>query len=167
MRSLILFVTILITLTNFALADKIYLENLVIDNVWIKDTPPNHPLTAGYLTIENRGPTKDTLIFVSSPFSDKGEIHTMIMEKNVMKMRPMIDGLIIPSGEIVQLRPGSFHLMFTGLNQQMVPLDNHLITLLFKNAGAITVQAIVKPLKSKASSGHSDQTHLDLKYQKF
>ena len=68
--------------------------------------PPNHPVTSGYLKIENDGNTADVLIDVSADFAMKSEIHEMKTEGDVMKMRPLESGLVIPADGEVYLKPG-------------------------------------------------------------
>ena len=126
-------------------AEKVNFNDIIIDNVWIKDTPPNHKITAGYLTIENLSDTDATLLSVSSSFAKKVEIHQMNMDGEVMKMRPIKDGLFIPAGEIIYLKPDGFHLMFMMLNMQIISQQTHRIKLTFRNIGSVEVSATVKP----------------------
>ena len=66
MRQLLFFVSMLIGFSTIALADGIKFKQLEINDAWIKETPPNHPMTGGYLKIENDGNTADVLIGVSA-----------------------------------------------------------------------------------------------------
>ena len=68
MKKLLFFFSVLIGFSTNALADGIEFEQLEIDGAWIKETPPNHPVTGGYLKIENDGNTADVLIGVSADF---------------------------------------------------------------------------------------------------
>ena len=122
MKQLLLFFSVLIGSSTIALADGIKFKQLEIDDAWIKETPPNHPMTGGYFKIENDGNTADVLIGISANFAMKSEIHEMKMEGDVMKMRPLENGLVIPADGEVYLKPGGYHLMFMKLNQQMIPM---------------------------------------------
>ena len=135
----------LLTEIPSAFAEKNTFKTLVIQNVWIKDNPFNHPMTAAYLTIHNTSNSDTTLIAVSSSIAERIEIHQMSMDNDIMKMRPLKDGLIIPANDITYLKPGDFHLMFFGLKKQMTPMETHLINLTFQNLGTIAVHALVKP----------------------
>lgn len=65
--------------------------------------------SAGYFTLENKG--ADTrLTHVTSPISDKVEIHNHIEEDGIMKMR-RVEGVDLIKGKPVEFRPGSYHLM--------------------------------------------------------
>jgi copper(I)-binding protein len=101
-----LFFCLVFGFSNIALADGIKFKQLEIEYAWIKETPPNHPVTSGYLKIENDGNTADVLIDVSADFAMKSEIHEMKTEGDVMKMRPLESGLVIPADGEVYLKPG-------------------------------------------------------------
>ncbi len=65
------------------------------------------------------GASADTLVSVSTPAAERGEIHDMTMtDDGVMKMRHLADGLEIPAGGTVELKPGGMHLMFLGLKKR-------------------------------------------------
>ena len=140
-------------------AEKVNFNDIIIDNVWIKDTPPNHKITAGYLTIENLSDTDATLLSVSSSFSKKGKIHQIKMDGEVMKMRPVTDGLFIPAGEIIYLKPDGFHLMFMMLNMQIIPQQTHKITLTFRNLGSVEVSATVKSTPTSDNLNSESNNH--------
>ena len=140
-----------------AYAEQLKFNHIIINNAWIKDTPPNHKTTAGYLTIENLGDTDERLLSVSSSFAAKGEIHQMKIDGEVMKMRPIPDGLVIPAGEIIYLKPGSFHLMFMKLNTQIIPQQTLKIILTFEKLGSVVMPATVKSVP--ASDDPSSEKH--------
>ena len=97
-----------IGLSNAALAGSIKVEQLELHDAWIRETPTDHPATGGYLIIENHGNTTDVLVSVSADFAIKSEIHEMKMEGDVMKMRPLENGLVIPENEQIHLKPGGY-----------------------------------------------------------
>ena len=159
MRVFILFIALIIGSVAGAYPEPLKFNHIIIDNVWIKDTPPNHKTTAGYLTIENLGDTDEILLSVSSSFAAKGEIHQMKMDGEVMKMRPIPDGLIIPAGESIYLKPGSFHLMFMKLNMQIIPMQTLELTLTFKNLGSVIVPATVKSAPASDNANSKKHNH--------
>ncbi len=89
---------------------------LQIMDARLRATPPNARVAAGYMNVRNAGADADRLIGGTADFADKVEIHEMSMEGGVMKMRPLSNGLEIAPGETVELAPGGYHLMLTGLN---------------------------------------------------
>ena len=57
------------------------------------------------------------------------------MEDGIAKMRPVKGGLEIKPGETVELKPGSFHVMFVGLKKPLSAGDQFKATLVFEKAG--------------------------------
>ena len=142
-----------------AFAEKNTFKTLVIQDVWIKDNPFNHPMTAGYLTIHNKSNSDTKLMAVSSSIAERIEIHQMSMDNNIMKMRQLKDGLIIPANDITYLKPGDFHLMFFGLKKQMNPTETHLVNLTFHNLGTVVVHALVKRSENGKGLSHEKHNH--------
>src|SRR5262252_8004601 len=114
--SSILFACIL-SLTAAAAAQEFKAGPLEIDHPWSRATPKGAKVAAGYLTIKNSGTTPDRLVSGTSPVAGKFEIHEMSMDKGVMKMRPVPEGVEIKPGETVELKPNSFHFMMMDLKR--------------------------------------------------
>ena len=86
--------------------------DIEIKNAWARATPGGAQTAAAYVTIE--APSGDRLTGVSTPAAQKADIHSMTMDNGVMKMR-QLDGLDLPAGKEVTLKPGGYHIMLTGL----------------------------------------------------
>lgn len=111
-----------------------------IDHPWSRATPGGATVAAGYFVLKNTGGAPDRLVSVSAPFAGRAEIHEMAMKDGVMTMRPLADGVAIPAGGTVALKPGSYHLMFLDLK---APLKEGTLvdgTLTFEKAGTVAVQ---------------------------
>jgi len=54
-----------------------------------------------------------------------------------MKMRQLKDGLEIPPGGMVTLKPGGFHVMFMQMKEQLKEGTTQKVKLQFRNAGEI------------------------------
>ena len=80
-----------------------------LSDAWIRETPPNRNVAAGYLTIANPSDTDRMLIGAHSPDA-RVEVHEMRHEDGMMRMR-RLESLAIPAGEEVTLAPGGTHLM--------------------------------------------------------
>ena len=107
-------------LTTGAQAQDYKLGSLEISQPWSRATPPSAQSAGGFLVITNKGTTADRLIAVKSAISDKAEVHEMKMDGNVMRMRELEKGLEIPPGGTVELKPGSFHIIFIKLSDRML-----------------------------------------------
>lgn len=113
---------------------------LEISGAFTRATLPNAPVAGGFFTVTNTGAEDDLLLSVSSPIAKQSQIHEMAMEGDVMKMRQLADGLVIPAGESVTLAPGGYHLMFMGLNATIKEGDTVPVTLTFEKAGTIVIE---------------------------
>ena len=67
-------------------------------------------LTGGFLEIHNNTDIDQILISANCEKFNVTEIHEMILEENMMKMRKMTS-LKIKAGETLKLQPGGYHLM--------------------------------------------------------
>jgi copper(I)-binding protein len=65
------------------------------------------------------------------------------MDKGVMKMRPVPDGVEIKPGETVELKPGSFHIMMTDLKKPIERGKPFKASLTFEKAGPVEVEFTV------------------------
>jgi uncharacterized protein YcnI/copper(I)-binding protein len=131
--------------------------SLAIEGAWTRATAEGAKVAAGYLTIRNTGASADTLVSVSTPAAERGEIHDMTMtEDGVMKMRRLADGLEIPAGGAAELKPGGTHLMFLGLKEQLVEGGTLEVTLTFKSGAVTTVKLPIRALGASSGSGHGE-----------
>ena len=126
-----------------------------IGTVQIRATAPGMAVTGGYVTITNNGHAGDRLVAASAGFAKRVEIHEMIHDNGVMKMRQRSGGIEIPAGETVMLKPGGLHMMFMGLGETMAPGDMRDVTLEFASGHVVSVPAMVlKPGDIKMDDGH-------------
>lgn len=82
---------------------------VTVGEAWCRAAPTAAPAAACYLTLT--ADAADRLTAVESPAGARSEIHTMSLEGGVMRMRKLPDGLPLPAGKAVVLRPGAEHLM--------------------------------------------------------
>jgi len=147
-----------------AVAESYQLGDLVIDKPYARSTPPLAPVGGGFMTITNNGSEADTLISGKATFSKAFEIHEMSMKNGIMKMAELENGLVIPAGETVVLKPGSYHVMFITLAEQLKPDEKRKATLTFEKAGDIEVEFIVKDI---LKMNHSKMEHSEMKHKKM
>ena len=143
-----------ILFSGFSLAGTKNTEvhGLEFSNYWLRATPHNHSVTAGYFVVTNNTEVSDRLLSIDTDFADRNEIHEMKMDGNVMKMREISHGLLLPPSEVIKLEPGGLHLMFMGLNQSISEGNEHTITLVFEKAGEVKLNFPVKKQASKHGS---------------
>ena len=93
------------------------------------------------------------LIAGNSPAAGLVEIHEMKMVNDVMKMAALPNGLDLPAGKTVELKPGSYHIMLMDLKAPLAADSTVPVTLTFQDAkGHKTTQEMKLPVKSLATS---------------
>ena len=128
---------------------------LEISAPWSRAIPPAAPVAAGYLSIHNRGSQDDRLVEVRSTAAARVEIHELRHEDGMARMRLLPDGLPLPAGETVELRPGGYHLMFITPGDGFVAGRQVAATLVFEHAGELPVEFEVRPIGAQsAGEGH-------------
>jgi len=116
---------------------------LVISHPHIPAPAKGSPVSAGYVEIHNKGMQDEVLLDVSSTFSERSQIHTMVVVDDVARMRLVKDGVIIPAGGMVRLEQGGLHLMFMRMSETLEEGQLKDVVLTFKNAGEIKIGMIV------------------------
>lgn len=160
MKSIIATTAITLMMVASGSTDEIKAGDLLLENIRARATLPGAPVAGGYLTITNTGSTSDRLIGGSVSFAAKVEVHEMKIENDVMKMRQMTDGIEIPAGATVELKPGGYHLMFMKPAEQLKEGESREGVLEFDNAGSVTVKFdVVKLGKSMKHGSHGKMKH--------
>ena len=114
--------------------------DITVSADWSRATPAAAPIAGAYVEIRNDGSSSDRLVGATVYVAGRVEIHEMTVVDGVMRMRPLSSGLPIPSGEIVTLRPGSYHLMLMELRRPLVQGERIKGTLVFERAGSIDAE---------------------------
>jgi copper(I)-binding protein len=101
-----------------------------VKQAWVRATVPQQTATGAYMQISA---SKDArLVEVRSDVASVAELHEMVMDGNVMKMRA-VSGLDLPAGKAVELKPGGYHVMLMGLKQSLKAGDSVPITLVIES----------------------------------
>jgi periplasmic copper chaperone A len=137
-----------------------YADDVKVTKAWARATAPGQDSASVQLTITSK---KDaTLIGVASGSAQSGEIHTMVMEGDVMKMRA-IESLPLPAKKAVSLGEDGNHLMLIGLKNPLkagrkLPFA---ITVKFADGktSVIRILATIKPLQTASDAG---QMHMQM-----
>lgn len=114
-------------------------EGIEISNARINPPLPGQTTGVAFLRLDNHG-EDDRLIAVTSKDSERVELHTHLNEDGVMKMR-RVEGIDVPHGASVVLKPGSFHIMM--FETKVALGDEVVLTLDFETADDLTVVAPV------------------------
>lgn len=117
-------------------------DTLSVVEPWSRATPPGATVGAVYFEIVNSTAVADSLLRVSSASADHAEMHTVLHEEGLAKMRPMTQ-VDVPAGQRVRFEPGAMHVMLLKLKQPLKEGDRVPVTLTFQRAGEIKVEAVV------------------------
>ncbi len=117
---------------------------LRVEGGWVRATPPGAPAGAAYFSVANTGKTPDRLLGGSAPGVKRVEVHEMSVAGGIMRMRPLGEGLPIPAGALVALKPGGYHIMLIGLDSPLKAGDTLPLTLNFEKAGQVVVNLPIK-----------------------
>lgn len=106
-----------------------------------RPTPVGRQSTGCYLTLT--APSDDRLVGVSSPVAGRIEIHESRMESNMMMMRELKEGMALPAGAVVELKPGGSHIMLLAVTEPLKAGDTVPLTLTFASAPPVEIAAAV------------------------
>lgn len=152
MTRLVMITLLLAGLAGNAQAHEYKVGSIEIQHPWARATPKGAAVAGGYLKVTNNGTTPDRLIGGSVDVAQKFEIHEMSMDGGVMKMRELKDGLEIPPGATVELKPGSYHIMMMNLAHPLGKGEKVKASLEFEKAGKVDVEFAVQPIGGSAPS---------------
>jgi len=142
-------------------------KNIVVSNVWARESAGAAESGAVYLTIENTSGTVDKLFSASVPqtFAKSASIHETVTadgttattmagdssspttsgsgSASMMSMK-QVASVSIPANGSVTFEPGGYHIMLTGLAAPLKNGQKFDLNLGFLNGGVIKVTATVK-----------------------
>jgi hypothetical protein len=137
--------------------------HLMVEHAWARPTIGNAPNSAAYLKITNKGGAPHTLTDVKSDVAEKVQLHMVMKEGEVMRMRPVKGGIAVPANASLELKPGGYHIMLIGLTKKLTLGDMFDLTLQFKGQGDVLVKVMVQKMGGKGSGamkhGHGHGAH--------
>jgi periplasmic copper chaperone A len=136
-----------------ALAHEFKAGQIAIGHPYARASVPGQVAGGGYLSLDNRGNAGDRLLSASADVSQSVQLHSMAMEGDVMRMR-QVDGIDLPAGKKVELKPGGLHIMFMGLKAPLKAGDKFPLTLKFERAGEVKVQVSVEAGSTAPAAAH-------------
>ncbi len=126
--------------------------HLMVEGAWARAATSK--VGGAFATIQNHGKIDDRLLSAASPVAQRVEIHTTEMKDGVMKMIEQKDGIVIPAGQAVELKPGGYHVMLMGLKGPLVEGNVVPVTLKFEKAGEVTLEVHIKAAGAMGGMKH-------------
>ena len=120
-----------------------------------RPTPVGRQMTGCYLTLTSVA--EDRLMSVATPVAGRAQIHESKIESNMMMMHELKDGLPLPAGQKVELKPGGNHIMLLSVETPVTMGQTVPLTLTFASAAPVEVTAVVgqpKVTEADAYAGH-------------
>jgi hypothetical protein len=141
-----------IVATAFAVLSTAAFAQTTVKDPWIRGTVAQQKATGLFAQITSVQGGK--LVSAASPVAGVVEVHEMAMDGTVMKMRALANGLELPAGKVVELKPGGYHVMLMDLKQAMKPGDTVPVTLVIEGKDGkketLELKVPVRPLGGAA-----------------
>ncbi|GIU48713.1 hypothetical protein TUM4249_04650 [Shewanella sp. KT0246] len=116
--------------------------------------PASVPNTAAYLTLMNHSDEDVTLVSVTTPAAKEAQLHTLVEENGMVKMR-QVEGFDIPSHSTLTLQPSGDHIMLLSLTAPLTMGDTVPLVLTFKDGKTLTIELAVE----KRSTNETQESH--------
>ncbi|MEZ9657413.1 copper chaperone PCu(A)C [Vibrio splendidus] len=122
-------------------------NDVMVHDAYARATPPSAVNSAVFTTLMNHSDKERSIIAATTPAAGKVELHDVIVDGDVMKMR-QIQQITIPANGEVVLKPGSLHIMLFDLKDGLKEGEQIEMTLTFANGETQTFDAPVKKVMS-------------------
>lgn len=134
------------------------ISDLSFNDPWIRGSVPGQKNGAGYLVIDNKSSQPGALVSIDSDRADRIELHTIVREDGVAKMRE-VQEIPVPANGSVTLQPGGYHVMFIGLTQPFKEGESVPVKLNFANGQSAEVTFAVKAPTYMGGGGMQGHGH--------
>jgi copper(I)-binding protein len=112
-----------------------------------------------FQSIRNTGAAADKMISARSAVAERVELHRMVMDGSMMRMREVPE-VLLPPGDGPSFQQGkadAYHLMLINLKRPLKEGDRFAVTVRFQNAGELEMMVTVQ--KPGAMSGRHSGHH--------
>ena len=139
----------------------------IVVDPWARATVQGQKATGAFMKITAKDNAK--LVGASSPVAGVVEVHEMKMDKDIMKMAALPNGLDLPAGKAVELKPGGYHVMLMDLKAPLAKDTTIPLTLTVQDAKGVKSTVELKLLVGMQAPGmpshdHSKHKHTEHKH---
>lgn len=149
-----------VVLAGLLSAGAVAAADLEVANPWVRGTVPAQKATGAFMQLSSKGGV--SLVGVASPAAKVVEIHEMVMDNNVMKMRA-VPQLEVEAGKVLELKPGSYHVMLIDLKKPLAKGEIVPITLRVegkdKKVETVEIKAEVRDLTARTPAPAMEHKH--------
>ncbi len=129
-----------------------------VSNPYAFATAPAQKSGGAFFTITNGLNEARQIVSAAADVSEVVELHTHIMENDVMMMRK-IEAIDLPAGEETHLEPMGLHIMLIGLKAPLEEGSTFPLTLTLDNEAELIVEVPVVPAGQKPTMSEEQHEH--------
>ncbi|NRD72735.1 copper chaperone PCu(A)C [Shewanella sp. VB17] len=129
------------------------LANVMLVDGYVRAMPPSVPNSAAYFSLMNHGPSIK-LIGVDVAFANEAQLHTVLEEDGMVKMR-QTSSFEIAKDTTLTLSDSGQHVMLLGLKKPLVAGDSVELMLRFDDGSQLPVSLMVS--KQEMAKTHHHQ----------
>ncbi|WP_397536186.1 copper chaperone PCu(A)C [Roseateles sp.] len=134
------------------------LAQVTVKDAWVRATVTQQKATGAFMQLQSTSNAR--LVEARSPVAGVVEIHEMVMDGSTMRMRA-VQGLDLPAGRSVELKPGGYHVMLMDLKAPIAAGQDVPLTLVFEGADkkrqTVDLKASARALGAAPMHGHGHQ----------
>lgn len=133
----------------------VFAEEVKVKDAWTRATAPGQDSAMVQAVITSKQAAK--LVAVACKDATTAEMHSMVMEGDLMKMR-QVEAIELPAGKAVDLGAAGYHLMLLGLKKPLVAGKKTFCEMRVRGADGkeqkVQISAKVQPLVAEAEHQH-------------
>lgn len=133
-------------------------DEVLVANPYARAVPPVADNSAVFMTLKNTGASDHAVTAATSTAAEVVELHTHIMDGEVMRMR-QVEKIDLEAGKATVLEPGGLHVMLLGLKRPLSAGSTVQVDLTFADGSSKTVTAPIRAIGGmQHGGGHHMQT---------
>jgi copper(I)-binding protein len=127
-----------------------------VTDAWSRQPADGQMVTAVYGLVSNPTDTDLTIIGVSTPVTDRAELHETIANDDGTMQMQQVESFVVPAGGEFAFESGGPHIMLFDIDPATYPTDSVEVTLTFDSGDPITFAAEVRALDAGDDMGSMD-----------
>ncbi|MCH4295741.1 MULTISPECIES: copper chaperone PCu(A)C [Shewanella] len=128
------------------------MAEIIVKDGFVRAMPPASPNTAAYFTLINHGEANE-LVAVSTPVAREAQLHTLVTENDVVKMR-QVTGFPVDAHGTLALGEQGDHVMLLGLKAPLAEGETVALELTFKSGETVEISLPVSKAAAAADEHH-------------
>jgi len=139
--------------STLALFSSLASAEVLVEDAYARAVPPGQLNSATFLQLNNNGSEAVSLVKAESPAAKNVELHTHEHDNGVMRMR-QVESIPVAANASTALKPGGYHIMLIGLNQDLAPGSEIDLKLSFSDGSSQKLTVPVKMVMAKKKMHH-------------